>query len=225
MFQPKLEPGTRKSANTDNYYTLLVDHDPAWSDYPPRSASVICSNQTWNAKSYGDVYVVLPEGDPIVGVCAKQDFWYSFPRLKKLTHNLDLSDLNLIIKRMVLDYAHIKDFNPPDHDYLAHVLEVVDQELESKNINWHQYLNSENFVQEMRAQFFVNTPPGSLQERLQWLLNPTANGFTHARLSEAHASDKTQEIWVQAPVWMIDIRILDNLDQTPWDLTNWIKSL
>jgi len=36
--------GTRVSANTSNEYTLIMDNDPRWKEYPKRSKSLICTN-------------------------------------------------------------------------------------------------------------------------------------------------------------------------------------
>jgi len=98
LHKPQMQFGQRTSANTENYYTLVVDHDPAWSDYPPRSSSIIASTRLHVARGYGTPYVVLPEHDPQIGICSRSDYWVSFPRVTTLTGHTDLSDLNTIIR-------------------------------------------------------------------------------------------------------------------------------
>jgi len=68
----------RKSANTLNYYTLLVDNSPYWKDYPKRSKSIICTTNKFTANDYGSVYVVFPYNNAKIGICPANDFWDSF---------------------------------------------------------------------------------------------------------------------------------------------------
>lgn len=69
----------RESANTSNFYTLLMDNLPQWKDYPKRGKSLICSNSEEGA--YGDSsnkFLVLPVDNAKIGVCSEYDFWESF---------------------------------------------------------------------------------------------------------------------------------------------------
>ncbi len=69
----------RRSANTLNYYTLLIDNDPAWEKFPKRSASFICSTSEDIAMGYGQVvYLVFPYDGVKIAGCGKYDFWESF---------------------------------------------------------------------------------------------------------------------------------------------------
>lgn len=78
-------PEGRKSANTSNEFTFLVDNFlPSWRDYPARSESFICSTSPNTAAAYGDIYYVLPFGNPYIGVCSENDIWYSFPNIEEL---------------------------------------------------------------------------------------------------------------------------------------------
>jgi hypothetical protein len=67
----------RKSANTKNYYTLIMSNSPKWSKYPPRDLSSICSIGIKYAKSYGMPLVVLPENNARIGICSDDDLWKS----------------------------------------------------------------------------------------------------------------------------------------------------
>ena len=69
----------RQSANTLNYYTLLMDHIlPSWKFYPNRSKSFICSTSIKTAKNYGKAYTLFPPDGTIVGVADDNDLWNSF---------------------------------------------------------------------------------------------------------------------------------------------------
>lgn len=68
----------RKSANTSNYYTLLLDNLPNWKKFPKRSKSIICSSGIQKALDYGHVYDVYPYDSATVAVCPKDDLWSCF---------------------------------------------------------------------------------------------------------------------------------------------------
>jgi hypothetical protein len=71
----------RTSRNTSNELTLLVSHIlPSWQNWPKRSRSLICSESYSTASSYGSggPYIVLPIGNPNVGVVPASDFWDAF---------------------------------------------------------------------------------------------------------------------------------------------------
>ena len=78
----------RVSANTQNYFTLLMDNLPSWKKYPKRSHSIICATDQENAKSYGTLYVVIPYDNTNIGIAPDGDIWWSF----KETHILDFND-------------------------------------------------------------------------------------------------------------------------------------
>ena len=72
----------RKSANTSNYYTVLFsDILPSWKKFPRRDESWICTTSFNEAVGYGKVYGVFPLGDPLLGICPKQDMWIKHTRI------------------------------------------------------------------------------------------------------------------------------------------------
>jgi len=76
--------GHRQSANTTNYYTVILDETlPA--EYPRRSKSIICGTyDNSQATGYGsNLYAVFPHDDVKIGVCAGEDIWNSTLRLFK----------------------------------------------------------------------------------------------------------------------------------------------
>lgn len=226
-FKPQMQFGQRTSANTENYYTLIVDHDPAWSDYPPRSSSIIASSKLHVAQGYGTAYVVLPEHDPQIGICSEADYWVSFPRVSALSGHTDLSELNTIIRRMAVKYAHIDRFVPKDYTYLTQVLEIIDEQMAAEATDWKSHLNSSDWKMEEIARFMTKTPEGPLLERLQWLLDPEASGFKHSHLSELAPFISNKELWMHASIYMICVDQLpsDWSRDTQFDLKTWIEQL
>jgi len=47
---------SRKSRNTSNYYTLIMDHSQKWKQYPKGSKSIICTTSRSKAENYGSIY-------------------------------------------------------------------------------------------------------------------------------------------------------------------------
>jgi hypothetical protein len=78
---------TRKSANTSNHYTLMMDNLPEWKAFPKRSKSVICiTNLEFR-------YIVLPKNGAKIAVCPNSDIWVSFGNIFLISLNYILSDL------------------------------------------------------------------------------------------------------------------------------------
>ena len=82
----------RKSANTHNYYTLMMDNLPSWQGWPKRSRSLICSTSKKktmayseydfdNGGSYLSIYQVLPFNGAKLAVCPRDDIWTSFAKV------------------------------------------------------------------------------------------------------------------------------------------------
>lgn len=226
-FKPQMQFGQRTSANTENYYTLLVDHDPAWSDYPPRSSSIIASSKLHVAQGYGTPYVVLPVHDPQIGICTMADYWISFPRVRAISGHTDMSDLNQIIRNMVHTYAHTPNFRPKDYAHLINMLDIVDEELSAHSINWKVMLvDANDWRMEEIARFMTKTPDGTILERLQWLLDPEANGFSHAHMSEMGPMTDSHEVWMHASIYMIRVdQLPPDWEEPQFDLKSWIEQL
>jgi len=72
------QKGGRKSENTTNHYTVIMDEVIKSTDskYPLRSKSIICSNSKDYAKRYGDVYNIIPFDDVVIGLVPEKDIWY-----------------------------------------------------------------------------------------------------------------------------------------------------
>ena len=74
----KPQNGNRKSANTTNHYTVLLDSNPKNKDWPPRSKSIICSTSFHAAQGYGrgnGMGVLFPYDGTKIGVVNRPDFW------------------------------------------------------------------------------------------------------------------------------------------------------
>ncbi len=86
----------RTSKNTSNYYTLFMDNNVLWQNYPKRSKSLICTTNFFTADTYGEgnIFLVIPlDKTAKFGICPEEDLWYSFK-------GVDLEILNDKLKRL-----------------------------------------------------------------------------------------------------------------------------
>ena len=72
--------GKRRSENTYNFYTLFIDENPEWAEYPKRSNSFICSTSIDRAQAYGRLRgkrtcLILPKNGSKIGVVPANDIW------------------------------------------------------------------------------------------------------------------------------------------------------
>lgn len=114
--------GVRKSQNTANFYTDLVDSSPFMAGWPKRSSSLICSTSRDYAGSYQwgekSLYAIFPMDGTKIAMCSDRDMWdtnVSIPELRKnftgTGNNMSrfndwLSDLNLNDNPGWMETAH-----------------------------------------------------------------------------------------------------------------------
>jgi hypothetical protein len=76
------EATERRSQNTSNYYTVILDNHPDRKQFPKRSRSFIASTDKSYASDYagggygaGSLFAVIPVDDAKIGVVNKDDMW------------------------------------------------------------------------------------------------------------------------------------------------------
>jgi hypothetical protein len=95
----------RSSANTENYYTWIMDNDPAWTDkgFPKRSKSLICINDLDVASNYGDVYAVITFDEARIATVGKLDLWTEFS-----LNGYGPSEVNVAVRFILKDILKLK---------------------------------------------------------------------------------------------------------------------
>lgn len=72
------EASKRHSANTSNYYTIILDHFLPADGFPKRSESIILANNSGTASGFGEeVYAIFPYDGVKIGICYGSDLWFS----------------------------------------------------------------------------------------------------------------------------------------------------
>lgn len=114
------EDGGRKSANTTNHYTVILDKVMP-SQFPRRSKSIICaSHEAWQyARGYGQLYAIFPENGVKIGVCPGEDMWDT-----RITF-LD-EDRGIETWSSTFDHADI----PADYDAIVSTLKQIQTDMD-----------------------------------------------------------------------------------------------
>jgi len=125
-----INPGKgRVSANTLNYYTLIVNNHPSWKEYPRRE--LICTTDINAADDYGVIFNIFPINNAKIGICSRDDFWFSFPYGIKQIRSMSKSKS----KSKAID--NMDHFNKWLNEFLSgSVTDWRDLELQLKNIQF-----------------------------------------------------------------------------------------
>ncbi len=187
----------RKSANTFNYYTLLLDNVlPEWKEYPKRSRSFICTTNKNYSRVYGRSYQVFPVGNPLIGICPDDDFWGSFqPQISDLgKFGRFLENLSEHIINIIGDYSYLNE----DIQSLKLFISLIDS-------GWQKYkITVLNFA----AKYNITFPSGmyginSFTEALEYLFDPVKHNIQLHKLSNLSYENTTSEIWFSGPAYFL----------------------
>lgn len=152
--------GERKSENTTNHYTLIMDNSPYMKGWPKRSKSLICSTDPIVSSGYGNVYAIYPVDNTKIAVCPYADMW----------------NTNVIIPEIAVgEYQDLEGLN----DKLD-ILGVPD----TSYADMVNYINSEDFVRKYNEQANMRRYPARLENPsdllsiLQMKLSPKNANFS-----------------------------------------------
>ncbi len=185
----------RVASETFNFVNLMVSEMlPEWKKYPPRNKSIICAMSSNHARSYGNVYHVIPLEGQEFGVCPVSDFWGSFPVLVNV---LNESLLLLGGYKPTDPIAHTK--NPQD---VLDLCNRCDRNMKNGDIDYHistvRSYNIKEHLEKLRDSGLTTF------EFCRQSLNPDSNGFKLS--SFANLKDDT-EVWLTGKVLMIDAKL------------------
>lgn len=199
---PKLS--TRKSRNTTNHYTILMDNLPVWSAYPKRSKSLVCSTDYWVASGYGRIYAIIPKQGAVFGVCSRSDLWSSF-----WNNDYSLETFN----RMFEDIP-CPSYTEFLQGVLANQTEIAKRFLASTEL--YGILEADSLVSDMFATFInqikVAQNTIDIQNAFSGLMDPKANNF---RLSDISSlPGEGHEVWTDSEAYLLDPTKLGLLKQS-----------
>ncbi len=200
----------RRSANTSNHYTLLIDYIlNSWNKFPKRSKSFICSTNS-DRDFYGITYEVYPVGNPLIGICPSEDMWDSFKieidQIGNVFSNLayilstskkKISNTNKI-SHNIFDILS-KNKTISNNDTLSDITNIIS--LADKN--WHDLM----FEPKLKYTWSYFSPINlakfqSFSQLLENTIDPIKNKFKLYKLSEM-PNVKNREIWFSGPAYFV----------------------
>jgi hypothetical protein len=188
----------RKSANSLNYYTIWIDNNPAWKEYPKRSKSFICSTNLTTASSYGNdnTFLIIPADNAKIGICPEYDLWMSFKYLFKkmgMGNYSTLDNFNSWIHLvMKLDSEETEEFKNAQMDYKALVKCLKKVTLKNLTKNLTRKKDFEHFLLA-----FERSGCDNLFDLMQLGFNPLQNGFDVETGATYKNPGPSKEVWIQ----------------------------
>ena len=179
--------GYRMSANTSNYYTLLMDNLPVWKDYPKRSRSLICSTNWFKAKRYGNLYIVLPLNGAKFGVCPSHDIWDT-----DIEPNFSFNAVNAYYGEQELSESSYPEFLRGLVHTSYNFYDSI-SDLEESHIKHHFAMSVNNAATEQEMEKVLST-----------YYNPQRLGFKLLPINEIPSRKTSREVWTDSPSYLIN---------------------
>jgi len=206
----------RRSSNTKNYYTYIIDNSIEWEDYPDRGRSLICSFGKNIAEQYTDSingpHRVIPFDGAIFGICPTTDIWTSFKFLS-VFKNLDILDE---YNELIFEIGNIFDiiFDDSDKTHFFDQLEKLfvelnDIDIEKLDNNISEKYPTRDSIDLAKLKFNILEFPKSLED-LKKQFSPIENGFRlldYVNLDKLFENPKISkskaEIWTDSKCLLI----------------------
>lgn len=206
----------RKSANTKNYYTYIIDNSKDWKDYPKRKNSLICS---FGAKKR---WIVIPFDGSKWGVCPTDDLWFSFDLLNIANNLMEFNNLLTdMLKLTVIDTS--KNYGPIDNtkEEFFDILKKLTIFIKNKNKEeFEKYLkNFSNNINRFIILFDYLKKFDDVRTALENLFNPcnsfsTVNEFKLLEYKELITKcHQEYEIWTDSKCILFPVDEIDILKE------------
>lgn len=179
----------RRSANTKNYTTWLIDNLPSWKGWPKRGRGIICSTNLEYAEYYGDVNYVIPYDNSLIGVCPTEDIFNSF----KFLGSRQVSNFNNWWDN------RLSQFQIPEPTswvkFKKAIMEIYNQMKGIDDGNGGAYAWHDDFE--------ILNPKKKVMDTLDDKMSPTKNGF---KMGINNLSGQ-KEVWIQGKVILVRRRL------------------
>ena len=196
MFVDPKKGKPRKSANTKNYYTYIIDNSPAWKNYPKRSKSIICTTDAGYAMGFGTTYRVFPYDGAKIGVCPTGDLWSSFWGILKD----DLDSVNDALSK-IFDFYGVK-LDDSSYKMFKESFKVFDNSYNvfnyKKEYIYKHFPYNIEFIKEL-----LNGYNGkNFYKKVENMFNPKKNEFELKKIGDSLPVNK--EVWTDSKSVLIN---------------------
>ncbi len=181
------------------FYNYIIDESVLWNKYPKRSKSIFAVPYNINNKTtlYGHKYVVIPFDNANIGICSKEDLWYSFEKIYK-EMKVNLLELDNILESYKLNYKNLSEFK------------IQLNKLKDKNED--EYLN---YNEKVLGKLFKLSKANNLDnfKMLELLMDPKDNGFKKIKYDGNYNDIKniTGEVWTDSDCIIVKYELIEKL--------------
>lgn len=203
LVDPKKSSEPRKSANTFNYYTLIMDNETSWSRFPKRSLSLICLTDGYD---YGrNEFIIFPKDNWRIGNTNERDFWGVSDRIDSRIATMDDwarmvdillnwnrgSSRNHYDKNLQMFQKRCAEFDEDVSDMSKH--EVLSFIAETLNTEGYSYRDM-NYA-------FAEEYDGDLYKMFKEQITPQRLGCTLEKVGQN--LPRETEVWTDSPCIMV----------------------
>lgn len=194
--------GDRRALGIQNYVNLMVSHFPEWQDIPKRTSSVICTNYSFQASSFGYVYKVYPMDSAKFASLPSgtNDFWGLFlDRGAKGDVPTGVPQLNKFISNLGEDTL-LRKVNDTSYEAMIADLERI-QELRKQKGPFNgghplvPYFNKYGIV-----------------KGFQKFMDPTYRGVKVIGIDALGSVSKETELWTESPCLLVQKDLADSIE-------------
>jgi hypothetical protein len=204
----------RMSQNTGNFYTIMINHDSKWKNYPRRQ--IICSSSLKSASIFGTPFLLIPEYNTKIGCCYTSDIWGSFKAIGK--YMMDGADVVDRIWRAFQNLAFLcRSITKSRPEEVQDIINKISWGVDLFKINDIESLKwffkgfdllRPQITQEMLKRGITKDWYDSGKSFYTWfseLLSPSKNGFKVQTFNKSLKLKERQELWMDCDCLMISI--------------------
>ena len=209
----------RSAANTANYVNTLVSNLPNWTNYPPRENSTIASFDKGRARQYAvdytnvrterEPFLVLPFGNPIIGICPSSDFFTGFRSSSKV----GVPEINTYIESINFNYGKLLGKSGKDLFLNSNSGKELIKQLASMDMTRLSNEKKETLFKLVTGTYYSKDIPDIFKKLITYpnvlsfiqdLLDPIANEFQAVKLSDITPDMLNyNEVWMSSKVMFI----------------------
>jgi len=188
-----------------NFYTLIMDNDPRWINWPKRSYSFICSNRIESCEDYisseGSVYRVFPLNNAVIATCNSNDIWETV--INRTTERLRFFDFQKFGEMMVSVYQFLNK-NPETATYeeLMSLNEPIDPEQFKDSLSIYDRLLIQNINAKNEDVMQLLKSP---KKYIEMHFDPKKLGFELIQYKELKNYKSSSEFWFSSEALFIRI--------------------
>ena len=202
-----IKPTTeRYSANTLNFYTLIINNHPIWKQYPKRQ--IIASTDQGDAMGYGYLYLVLPVNGAKIGICRNPDMWDSLTYKGRWADNI-----NDQLYEMLEFYFNeiLEELMPSKIDTAFNTFKKITSEItQDSKFTWHK----NNIIYD---NFFGSNYKNLYDFMAQEVFSPIKNKFRLQTIKNFSIFEQS-EVWTDTACALISMKFVND-----WEMLDFME--